>query len=116
MERDCTCRGRCFQLPATGFRLSASGFEFLGRIFAALGIPPAHRREEAQAMQDFKKLRVWQKSHGLTLDIYRATAGFPDTERFGLLTQLRKAAVSIESNLAEGSSRRGDFEFRRFVF
>ena len=67
-------------------------------------------------MQDFKKLRVWQKSHELTLNIYKATRDFPDPERFGLTSQLRKAAVSIESNLAEGSSRRGDSEFRRFVF
>ena len=67
-------------------------------------------------MQDFKKLRVWQKSHDLTLKIYRETVGFPDTERFGLVKQLRKSVVSIESNLAEGSSRRGDLEFRRFLY
>jgi four helix bundle protein len=67
-------------------------------------------------MQDFKKLRVWQKSHELVLEIYKATRDFPDSERFGVSQQLRDAAVSISSNLAEGSSRRGDLEFRRFPY
>ena len=67
-------------------------------------------------MQDFKKLRAWQKSHALALAIYRATDLFPDGERFGLKRQLRDAAISVGSNLAEGSSRQGDADFRRFVF
>ena len=66
-------------------------------------------------MQDFRKLQVWQKSHALTLKVYQATQGFPSDERFGLTSQLRRAAVSIESNLAEGSSRGSDSDFGRFV-
>jgi len=67
-------------------------------------------------MQDFKKLRVWQRSHDLVLAIYRSTNSFPESERFGIIQQLRKAVFSITANLAEGSSRRGDVEFRRFLF
>lgn len=67
-------------------------------------------------MQDFKKLRVWQKAQQYALDVYKNTMGFPDSERFGIVQQLREASVSIPTNLAEGSSRRGDAEFRRFVF
>ena len=66
-------------------------------------------------MQDFKNLQVWQKSHALTLKVYRLTQGFPAEERFGLTSQLRRASVSVESNLAEGSSRGSDVDFRRFV-
>lgn len=67
-------------------------------------------------MQDFKNLKVWRKSHELTLEVYRATKRFPDYERFGLARQVRNAATSIPSNIAEGSSRRTDFDFRRFLF
>jgi four helix bundle protein len=66
-------------------------------------------------MQDFRNLQVWQKAHQLTLDVYRATKRFPDDERFGLTSQLRRSASSIEANLAEGSARGGDADFARFV-
>lgn len=66
-------------------------------------------------MQDFKKLKVWQKSHALTLKVYELTYRFPAEEKFGLTNQLRRAAVSVELNLDEGSSRGGDPDFRRFV-
>ncbi|MEW6251154.1 MAG: four helix bundle protein [Planctomycetota bacterium] len=66
-------------------------------------------------MQDFKELRVWQKAHELVLDVYRLTAGFPQDERFGLVSQMRRAAVSIPANIAEGRCRRGDKDFARFV-
>ena len=66
-------------------------------------------------MQDFRKLEVGQRSHALTVKIYELTRGFPAEEKFGLTSQLRRAAVSIESNLAEGSSRGSDPDFRRFV-
>jgi four helix bundle protein len=67
-------------------------------------------------MQDFKNLKVWKKSHALTLDIYRSTVSFPAEEKYGLVAQIRKAAVSVESNLAEGTARSGDSEFRRFAY
>ena len=66
-------------------------------------------------MQDFRKLKVWQKSHRLVLTTYAATANFPKTETFGVTAQVRRAAVSIAANIAEGSARSGDKEFARFL-
>lgn len=67
-------------------------------------------------MQDFKNLKVLQESHKLTLDVYRITVSFPILERFGLAHQLRSSALSIALNMAEGSARGGDAEFRRFAY
>jgi four helix bundle protein len=67
-------------------------------------------------MQDFRKLKVWQKSHSLVLHVYAATANFPKTETFGITAQTRRAAVSIPANIAEGSARCGDKEFSRFLY
>src|SRR3954462_581011 len=66
-------------------------------------------------MGDFRKLEVWQKSQKLAGSIYRLTNGFPQAERFGLSSQMRRAAVSVSANLAEGCGRMGDAELRRFV-
>jgi four helix bundle protein len=66
-------------------------------------------------MRDFKKLQVWQKSHRLVLEVYGASGAFPESERFGLTSQMRRAAVSIAANLAEGYGRHTDREFLRFV-
>lgn len=63
----------------------------------------------------FQDLLVWQKAHQLVLDVYRYTATFPAEERYSLTSQMRRAAVSIPSNIAEGSGRRGDAEFARFL-
>ena len=65
-------------------------------------------------MQDYRELRVWQRAHALTLSVYRTTASFPRDERYGLTSQLRRAASSIAANLAEGCGRNGDAEFARF--
>jgi len=54
----------------------------------------------------FEKLEVWNESRQLTRDLYKKTKVFPDSERFGLVNQIRRAAVSVCSNIAEGSSRR----------
>src|SRR5258705_5611168 len=56
-------------------------------------------------MQDFKRLRVWQQANSLSVLVYRATDGFPADERFGLTSQMRRAAVSIQSNIAEACGR-----------
>ena len=62
-----------------------------------------------------KKLDVWQLSMELARTVYRLTAGYPAEERFGLVSQMRRAAVSIPSNLAEGAARSSDNEFRNFL-
>jgi|ERR1017187_3007828 four helix bundle protein len=66
-------------------------------------------------MQDFRKLQVWQKRHQLSLEVYRITVNFPRREIFGLSSQVRRAAVSITANLAEGCGRNTDADLVRFV-
>lgn len=66
-------------------------------------------------MRDFKDLIVWQRSHGLTLELYSATERFPKSEMFGMTSQIRRAAASIPTNLAEGCGRWGDVDMGRFV-
>jgi four helix bundle protein len=65
-------------------------------------------------MGNFRDLKVWSRSHGLTLEIYKESTTFPKSELFGLTQQIRRAAVSIESNIAEGCGRRTDRELARF--
>ena len=66
-------------------------------------------------MQDFKKLTVWEKSHRLTLAVYKATTGFPKVELYGLTSQIRRACASIPANIAEGCGRTGRAELGRFL-
>jgi four helix bundle protein len=66
-------------------------------------------------MQDFKQLKVWQKSHTMVLRIYAATAVFPEHERFGITSQMRRAAASVPANIAEGCARAGRAEFCQFL-
>jgi four helix bundle protein len=66
-------------------------------------------------MKDFRELKVWHKSHELTLAIYRVTAGLPKYELYGLTSQIRRSSVSIPANIAEGCGRGGDAEFGRFL-
>lgn len=66
-------------------------------------------------MQDFHKLKVWEKAHHLALEVYRVTATFPKGETFGLTSQMRRAAVSVPSNVAEGCGRHGQRELTRFL-
>jgi four helix bundle protein len=63
----------------------------------------------------FQELVVWKKSIELALSVYRLTAQFPDVERFGLTNQMRRAAVSISSNIAEGVGRATNGEFLQFL-
>jgi four helix bundle protein len=65
-------------------------------------------------VQSYKDLKVWQKSIVLAIDIYKATADFPSHEVFGLRSQVRRASVSISSNIAERQSR-GTQDFKRFI-
>lgn len=66
-------------------------------------------------MKNFKNLSVWEKSHQLTLNIYKQTSNFPANELYGLVSQIRRSAVSIPSNIAEGSGRNSDPDFSRFL-
>ena len=66
-------------------------------------------------MQDFRNLKVWEKAHALTLEVYRVTAAFPRAERFALVDQLRRSASSIPTNIAEGCGRETDRDFAQFI-
>jgi four helix bundle protein len=66
-------------------------------------------------MPGFRDLRVWQESMDLSVAIYRLTAGLPRHENYGLSSQMRRAAVSIPANLAEGNARRGRREYLHFI-
>src|SRR6266513_5553988 len=66
-------------------------------------------------MFNFEKLDVWQKAIAFADFIYSKTREFPNQERFGLTNQMRRAAVSISSNIAEGTSRMSQTDFKRFV-
>lgn len=66
-------------------------------------------------MQDFRKVRVWQAARELTVVVYRVTAGYPRQEQYGLTSQMRRSALSIGANLAEGCGRGTDKDLKRFV-
>jgi four helix bundle protein len=66
-------------------------------------------------MKDFKKLKMWEKAHRLTLNVYEASAKFPREELYGLTSQIRRACVSIPTNIAEGCGRSSDTDFARFL-
>jgi len=66
-------------------------------------------------LQDFRNLDVWRKSHSFALNVYRATDGFPKSELYGLTSQLRRAATSVPTNIAEGCGRASDADFGRFL-
>jgi four helix bundle protein len=66
-------------------------------------------------MRNYRELEVWEKSHKLTLELYRMSRAFPKEELYGLTSQMRRAAVSIGANLAEGCGRRTSPELARFV-
>ena len=66
-------------------------------------------------MKDFRDLKVWEKSHQLALMVYKYTQPFPKQELVGSTSQMRRAAVSIPTNIAEGCGRGGNFELVRFL-
>ncbi|MDD5771898.1 MAG: four helix bundle protein [bacterium] len=65
-------------------------------------------------MKNFRELKVWEKSHELTLAVYKATSSFPKNELFGLTSQIRRSCASIPANIAEGCGRKGEAELSRF--
>ena len=66
-------------------------------------------------MKDYRNLRVWHKAHVLALNVYQVTEQYPKKEMFGLTSQMRRAAVSIASNIAEGYGRSSEKDFLRFL-
>jgi four helix bundle protein len=70
---------------------------------------------ESKTMHNLKELKIWNKAIDLTVDVYNATVNFPSDERFGLISQSRRCAVSIPSNIAEGAGRNSKKEFSNFL-
>jgi four helix bundle protein len=66
-------------------------------------------------MQRFRNLKVWEKAHAVTIEIYTASRSFPKEELYGLTSQMRRASASIGANIAEGTCRKGDAEFGRYL-
>ncbi|MEO2064129.1 MAG: four helix bundle protein [Christiangramia sp.] len=66
-------------------------------------------------MHNFQNLVIWQKAMDVTEKVYKITSDFPSGEKFGLTNQIRRSAVSIASNIAEGAGRNSDKEFRNFL-
>jgi len=64
----------------------------------------------------FKDLRIWKLGHELTLEIYKITSIFPEKEKFGIVSQLRRSSSSVPANIVEGQSRRSTKEFIQFLF
>jgi len=66
-------------------------------------------------MSTFRDLKIWQKAMSLVTEVYRITTHFPDSEKYGLVSQIRRSAVSIPSNIAEGYGRNSNGEFQRYL-
>lgn len=66
-------------------------------------------------MHKYKDLKIWNKAIDLVVDVYQATSNFPKEEKYGLTSQIRRSAVSIPSNIAEGAGRNHDKEFIQFL-
>jgi len=66
-------------------------------------------------VRDFRGLKVWQKAHQFVLDVYKMTQTFPPEERYGLTSQLRRAAISTAANISEGCGYDSEREFGRFL-
>jgi four helix bundle protein len=76
---------------------------------------PSLAQERNLLAESFKELLVWQRAIQMTIQVYNCTAQFPDSERFGLINQLRRAAVSVASNIAEGYGRSTRGEYLQFL-
>jgi four helix bundle protein len=70
----------------------------------------------ADKIRDFKQLQIWQKGMDIVREIYRLTGDYPKSEVYGLASQMRRSAVSIPSNIAEGFRRRHEKEYRQFLY
>ena len=66
-------------------------------------------------MRDFRKYAVWEQSHKLVLELYKITKDFPSEEKYGLISQIRRAGVSIPTNISEGCGKSSEKDFARFL-
>jgi four helix bundle protein len=73
-------------------------------------------KDSSEMLKNYKELNVWQKSYEFCLEIYRITAKFPHEERYGLTSQIRRSAVSIPSNIAEGYGRKTTVDYIRMLY
>ena len=69
----------------------------------------------SRVVRSYRDLEIWSQAMALTLEVYRITASFPQAERFGLTSQLRRAAVAVPSNVAEGHARSTRGEYKNFL-
>jgi len=67
-------------------------------------------------LKNYKELKVWQRSYQLCLKIYKITKRFPNEEKYGLTSQIRRAAVSVPSNIAEGYGRKTTLDYTRMLY
>jgi four helix bundle protein len=94
--------------------VNGSRFTVVGCRFLVLGLVAAVVHMEV-TMQDFRKLRVWDRAQQLCVELYLFSADFPQEERYGITSQLRRAAVSVGSNIAEGSQRKSPKDKARII-
>lgn len=73
-------------------------------------------KDLSEMLKNYKELKVWQKSYLLCLEVYKITKGFPKEERYGLTSQIRRAAVSVPSNIAEGYGRKTTPEYIQALY
>jgi hypothetical protein len=99
-------------MPAVSFQLSAVSPE---KERIRPGIAKSDTSIYWKTMRDYRKLKIWERAHKITLKIYQVTRSFPSDERYGLVSQMRRAAVSVPTNIAEGYGRCSDVELGRFL-
>jgi len=104
-----------FELELSGKVRQMPGEEFVKKLLSAAFSQQLSAGEHGSLMQDFRSLKVWEKAHALTLEIYKSSEAFPRDEIDGLTSQMRMASASIGANIAEGACRNGDTEFARFL-
>ena len=73
-------------------------------------------KDSSEMFKNYKELKVWQKSYQLCLEIYKITVKFPKDEKFGLTSQIRRAVVSVPSNIAEGYGRKTTADYIKFLY
>lgn len=78
--------------------------------------PGIFDKGSSEILKNYKELKVWQKAYKLCLEIYSATSEFPKEEKFGLMSQIRRAVVSVVSNIAEGYGRKTTAEYIRSLY